>query len=99
MRILDPETLEDCPTGEMGEVFMMPPTGPRHDLPLHRRRARGATADGWESVGDMGYVDDDGYLYLGDRRTDMILCGGAQRLPGRGRGRDRRAPAACARAR
>ena len=30
-------------------------------------------AEGWESVGDMGYLDADGYLYLGDRKTDMIL--------------------------
>ena len=32
---------------------------------------------GWESLGDMGWLDDDGYLYLGDRMTDMILTGGS----------------------
>jgi len=39
------------------------------------------TAGGWESVGDMGYLDADGYLYLGDRRSDMILCGGRNIYP------------------
>jgi bile acid-coenzyme A ligase len=39
------------------------------------------TQDGWESVGDMGYFDSDGYLYLGDRRSDMVLCGGRNIYP------------------
>lgn len=36
---------------------------------------------GWESLGDNGYVDEDGYLYLGDRVADMILSGGANIYP------------------
>ena len=36
---------------------------------------------GWESLGDHGYVDEDGYLYLGDRIQDMILVGGANVYP------------------
>ncbi len=46
---------------------------------------RGATAralpGGWESLGDFGRFDADGYLYLADRRTDMILVGGANVYP------------------
>jgi bile acid-coenzyme A ligase len=38
-------------------------------------------AGGWESLGDHGYVDEDGYLYLGDRMQDMILTGGANVYP------------------
>src|SRR4029077_11626599 len=36
---------------------------------------------GWESLGDMGMIDADGYLYLSDRQTDMILTGGAHISP------------------
>ena len=36
---------------------------------------------GWESLGDMGSMDADGYLYLADRRNDMILSGGANIYP------------------
>ena len=36
---------------------------------------------GWESLGDIGWFDEDGYLYLADRRTDMILVGGANVYP------------------
>ena len=36
---------------------------------------------GFESIGDMGYFDEDGYLYLADRQTDMILSGGANIYP------------------
>lgn len=80
LRILDPETLDDVPTGEVGEVFMMPPTGPGTSYRYVGADSR-RTADGWESVGDMGRVDNDGYLYLGDRRSDMILCGGRNIFP------------------
>ena len=36
---------------------------------------------GWESLGDMGAIDADGYLYLADRQTDMILSGGSNIYP------------------
>ena len=39
------------------------------------------TDDGWESLGDMGWIDEDGYVYLGDRKKDMILSGGANIYP------------------
>jgi bile acid-coenzyme A ligase len=36
---------------------------------------------GWESLGDMGSIDEDGYVYLADRQTDMILAGGSNVYP------------------
>ena len=46
---------------------------------------RGASArtmeGGWESLGDIGSFDADGYLYLADRRTDMVLVGGGNVYP------------------
>ena len=80
MRILDPDTLKDLPAGEMGEIFCLPPTGPGSTYRYVGATAR-RTGDGWESVGDMGYLDADGYLYLGDRRSDMILTGGRNVYP------------------
>lgn len=78
IQICDPEGNVLGP-GQEGEVWMR--SG--RDRPTYRyvgseaRRLDG----GWESLGDMGWVDEDGYLYLGDRLTDMILTGGANVYP------------------
>ena len=79
IRILD-EDGRECPTGEIGEVFMMPPGGRGSTYRYIGAEAR-ASRDGWESLGDLGYLDGDGYLYLVDRRTDMIVTGGANVYP------------------
>jgi bile acid-coenzyme A ligase len=68
------------PPGEIGEVYMRRPEG----MPpsYHYRGATARTLQGgWESLGDIGYFDADGYLYLADRRTDMILVGGSNVYP------------------
>lgn len=79
LRIVGEDGLE-CEIGEEGEVFAMPPGGPGstyHYIGAERRM----TADGWESVGDFGRLDADGYLYLADRRTDLIISGGINIWP------------------
>ena len=71
---------KELPAGEMGEVWLR---SVARDTPTYRYV--GATPrtleGGWESLGDHGYVDADGYLYLGDRAADMILSGGANIYP------------------
>ena len=71
---------EEAAVGEVGEIYMRRPPG----APATYRYV-GATAktraDGWESLGDLGWFDADGYLYLADRRTDMILVGGSNVYP------------------
>lgn len=68
------------PPGEVGEIYMRPP---KDSPPTYSYR--GATPrvlpGGWESLGDIGYFDAEGYLYLSDRRTDMILVGGSNVYP------------------
>jgi len=75
MRILDPDG-RDLPPGEVGEVFMRPAAPTYHYIGAEARER-----DGWESLGDMGWMDEDGYLYLADRRADLILSGGANVYP------------------
>ena len=66
--------------GEVGEVWMR---SVGRDTPTYRYI--GAEAEvrdgGWECLGDIGSMDADGYLYLSDRRSDMILVGGANIYP------------------
>lgn len=79
LRIQDENGAELAP-GEIGEVYMMPPGGQGSTYRYIGADPR-SSRDGWESLGDMGYVDEDGYLYLVDRRTDMIVSGGANVYP------------------
>ncbi len=71
---------ETLPAGEVGEVFLRPKTGPGTTYRYIGDEAKSIDG-GWESLGDLGYMDDDGYLYLSDRLTDMILSGGANIYP------------------
>lgn len=77
VKICDDEGSE-IPAGVEGEVWMR--TTRDHATYLYIG-AETESRDGWESLGDMGYVDVDGYLYLGDRKKDMILIGGANVYP------------------
>ena len=78
IRILDADGKE-VPRGEVGDIYMRGPEG----APKSYRYvgAEAVERDGWESLGDIGWMDDDGYLYVSDRRTDLILCGGANVYP------------------
>ena len=78
MKVLDDDG-EQCPPGVVGEIYMRPRPGSR---PTYRYI--GSTAkhlDGWDSLGDLGWFDTDGYLYLADRRVDMFTVGGRNVYP------------------
>jgi acyl-CoA synthetase (AMP-forming)/AMP-acid ligase II len=79
MRIIGAEGTE-CAPGEVGEITgrspsLMPRYYKRPDL------TAGAIRDGWLYSGDMGWVDEDGFLYLADRKKDMIISGGVNVFP------------------
>ena len=79
LRIVDGHGV-DLPAGEVGEIvgrgpITMPGYYKRPDLTAETLR------DGWVFTGDLGYVDDDGFLYLVDRKKDLIISGGVNVYP------------------
>jgi len=79
MKILDENGLETAP-GQVGEIcgkgpILMPGYYKRPDL------TEKSIIDGWLHSGDLGYVDEDGFLYLVDRKKDMIISGGVNVYP------------------
>jgi bile acid-coenzyme A ligase len=66
--------------GEHGEIYLRSPmsAGSRY---LGGAAPLPSTDDGFCSAGDIGYLDEDGYLYIVDRRVDMIVTGGANVFP------------------
>jgi 4-coumarate--CoA ligase len=79
-RIVNPETLEDCAPGQEGEVWVR---GPQVMLGyLNRPEATAAMIrDGWLRTGDLGVVDEDGYLTIRDRLKELIKVKGFQVAP------------------
>jgi bile acid-coenzyme A ligase len=77
--VLDDER-SPVPAREIGEVYMRSPSYGGSTY-LGRAPQMPATQDGFRTVGDMGYVDEDGYLYIVDRRVDLIITGGANVFP------------------
>ena len=80
IRVLDSEGNE-LPPGEVGELYMLPPRGQGSTYFYVGAPPAPSTHGGWESLGDLGYLDQEGYLYIADRRTDMVVTGGANVYP------------------
>jgi long-chain acyl-CoA synthetase len=71
---------EDVAAGEVGLVYFAGgPPFEYHNDP--EKTANSSNAKGWRTLGDIGYLDEDGYLYLTDRQAHMIISGGVNIYP------------------
>ncbi len=76
VRVVDPDTLADVPSGVHGELWFRSPQLMKGYLNRPEDTAEVITEDGWFRTGDMGKVDDDGFVFVEDRLKDMIISGG-----------------------
>jgi long-chain acyl-CoA synthetase len=80
IRILDGEGTE-LPAGEVGEVFVCSSTNSEFTYHGREGEREEIEKDGLITLGDMGYLDDDGFLFLCDRKRDMVISGGVNIYP------------------
>jgi fatty-acyl-CoA synthase len=73
----------DLPPGEAGLIYFERETATfeYHNDPAKTRAARHPQHENWNALGDVGYLDEDGYLYLTDRQAFMIISGGVNIYP------------------
>lgn len=79
IRILDPHGTPLGP-GELGDIYLRAPMSAGYRY-LGGAPPLPSTDDGFRSAGDVGHLDTDGYLYVADRRSDMVITGGANVFP------------------
>jgi long-chain acyl-CoA synthetase len=80
VHILDDDGNEVRP-GEQGLVYVAPAGGHRFHYHEDPEKTSAAWHESWFTVGDVGYLDDDGYLFLTDRAADMVIRGGVNIYP------------------
>lgn len=79
VHILD-ENGDELPAGEAGEIYFESAVQFEY-LNDPEKTAASTSRHGWRTVGDIGYLDDEGFLYLTDRRHHMIISGGVNIYP------------------
>ena len=80
VHIVDDDTGAEVPVGDAGTVYF----GGGREFEYHRdpeKTAASRHAEGWTTLGDVGRVDEDGFLYLTDRKAYMIITGGVNVYP------------------
>jgi long-chain acyl-CoA synthetase len=79
------QTLDDegrpCAPGDVGTIYISLSQGARFSYSGAEEKTRAAIRGDFFTVGDMGYLDEDGYLFIADRKIDMIISGGANIYP------------------
>jgi long-chain acyl-CoA synthetase len=87
VKIVDTETgTQELPVGEIGEIIIKGPQVMKGywNLPTETANALRTGPDGqpdWFFSGDIGFMDDDGYFHIADRKKDMIIAGGYNIYP------------------
>lgn len=80
IRIVNPDSGVEVPQGTVGQIYFENPAAfTYHGDP--EKTAAAFNGSGWGTYGDLGHVDRDGYLYIADRRTDLIVSGGVNIYP------------------
>jgi long-chain acyl-CoA synthetase len=77
--VADPE--REVKLGERGEICVKGPNIMKGYWKKPEATANSMTTDGFFRTGDVGYMDEDGYVYIVDRTKDMLLCGGFNVYP------------------
>jgi len=80
IRILD-ERGRELPRGEVGLIYARQPAYPDFVYNNNSQARRAIERDGLLCLGDMGFLDDEGYLYVCDRASDMVISGGVNIYP------------------
>ncbi len=80
VRVLDDEG-RDCPPRTVGTIYLSVAPGAGFAYRGADEKTRAAFREGFFTVGDMGYLDEEGYLYIVDRKIDMIITGGVNVYP------------------
>ena len=75
------DEFDEVPLGEIGNVWFDTPGAAMEYHNDPEKTAENRSPQGWYTMGDVGRVDEDGYLYLTDRRTFMIISGGVNIYP------------------
>ena len=81
IRILDPVSGEQRPAGEIGTVYLKAPKLGRFDYFGDAAKTADSYRGDYYTMGDVGYLDADGYLFLTDRSADLIISGGVNVYP------------------